>query len=72
MHGNSVWSWLEGFMRSQLPFLQGKTYGLSSQLQRAAVSVPSNIAEGSGRNSRKEFVQFIYLSRGSLRVGDPA
>jgi len=43
-----------------------ETYGLSSQMQRAAVSVPSNIAEGSGRNSRKEFVQFIYLSRGSL------
>ncbi|PIJ63078.1 hypothetical protein V513_03025 [Mesotoga sp. H07.pep.5.3] len=41
-------------------------YGLSSQMQRAAVSVPSNIAEGSGRNSMKEFVQFIYLSRGSL------
>ena len=41
-------------------------YGLSSQMQRAAVSVPSNIAEGSGRNSKKEFVQFIYLSRGSL------
>ncbi len=43
-----------------------ETYGLSSQMQRAAVSVPSNIAEGSGRNSRKEFVQFIYHSRGSL------
>ncbi|PZC52376.1 MULTISPECIES: four helix bundle protein [unclassified Mesotoga] len=43
-----------------------ETYGLSSQMQRAAVSVPSNIAEGSGRNSRKEFVHFIYHSRGAL------
>ncbi|AKI96518.1 four helix bundle protein [Kosmotoga pacifica] len=41
-------------------------YGLSLQMQRAAVSVPSNIAEGSGRNHKKEFVQFLYHSRGSL------
>jgi len=43
-----------------------EVYGLASQMQRAAVSVPSNIAEGSGRNYKKEFVQFLYLSRGSL------
>jgi len=41
-------------------------YGLGSQLQRSAVSIPSNIAEGSGRQHRKEFIQFLYLARGSL------
>ena len=40
-------------------------FGLKSQLTRAAVSIPSNIAEGSGRNSRKEFSQFISISIGS-------
>lgn len=41
-------------------------YGLSSQMQRCAVSVPSNIAEGCARASKKEFVQFLYIARGSL------
>ena len=41
-------------------------YGLTSQMRRAAVSVPSNIAEGKGRHSHKELVQFLYRSRGSL------
>lgn len=41
-------------------------YGLCSQMQRAAVSVSSNIAEGSGRNTNKEFVLFLSHSRGSL------
>ena len=42
-------------------------FGLSSQLRRASVSVPSNIAEGSGRQYQKEFVQFLFLAKGSLR-----
>jgi len=42
-------------------------FGLSSQLRRASVSVPSNIAEGSGRQHQKEFVQFLFLAKGSLR-----
>jgi four helix bundle protein len=47
-------------------FPDSERYGLSSQMRRASVSIPSNIAEGSGRNHEKEFVQFLYLARGSL------
>jgi len=41
-------------------------YGLTNQLRRAAVSIPSNIAEGQGRNSIKEFKQFLAIDLGSL------
>lgn len=41
-------------------------YGLISQMRRASVSIPSNIAEGSGRNSTKEYVRFVNISRASL------
>ncbi len=40
-------------------------FGLSSQMQRAAVSIPSNIAEGYNRSNTKEFVQFIHIAKGS-------
>jgi four helix bundle protein len=47
-------------------FPKEELYGLTSQIRRAAVSVPSNIAEGAARNSDKEFIQFLYVSLGSL------
>lgn len=43
-----------------------ETYVLSDQMRRAVVSIPSNIAEGQGRNSDKEFINFLSIARGSL------
>ncbi len=42
-----------------------ETYGLSDQMRRAAVSIPSNIAEGQGRNSTRDYIHFLTISRGS-------
>lgn len=47
-------------------FLKHEMYALAQQLRRAAVSVPSNLAEGHGRSSRKEFHQYVSHARGSL------
>jgi four helix bundle protein len=47
-------------------FPEEERYGLTSQIRRAAVSVPSNLAEGAARNSIKEFLNFISISLGSL------
>lgn len=43
-----------------------ESYGLAQQMRRAAVSIPSNIAEGAGRNGAKEYLHFIGVARGSL------
>jgi four helix bundle protein len=45
---------------------QHEQYGLTSQIRRCSVAVPSNIAEGSGRGSQKDFAQFLRIARGSL------
>ena len=47
-------------------FPSTEVYGLTSQLRRAAVSIPSNIAEGHARQHTKEFLQFLSIAQGSL------
>lgn len=51
-------------------FPEIEKFGLISQLRRAAVSIPTNIAEGAARNTKKEFIQFLYISSGSLSEVD--
>lgn len=47
-------------------FPENEKFGLVSQMRRAAVSISSNIAEGQGRKNSKEFIQFLYIAKGSL------
>ena len=56
---SEVYRFTQSFPREEI-------YGLTSQMRRAAVSVPSNIAEGQGRRTRGEFVQFLGHAFGSL------
>lgn len=51
-------------------FPKDERFGLTNQIRRAAVSVPSNIAEGAGRRSEKEFLQFLSISLGSVQEID--
>ena len=63
--------WQEGMelakvvYKATATFPQNEKYGLTSQINRSAVSIPSNIAEGAGRNSDKEFLQFLNIALGS-------
>lgn len=48
-------------------FPKEELYGLTNQIRRSVVSVPSNIAEGIGRQSNKETIHFLYIAKGSLQ-----
>jgi four helix bundle protein len=56
---------VEDIYKATGKFPASENYGLSQQIRRAAVSIPSNIAEGQFRNSPKEFKQFLTISLGS-------
>jgi four helix bundle protein len=68
--------WQKGIALAKLvykvtvPFPGSEKFGLVSQMRRAAVSVPSNIAEGQARRGRREFVQFLSHAEGSLAEVD--
>ena len=47
-------------------FPKSEDYNLSSQMKRAAISIPSNIAEGFGRSTKKDFQRFLYIALGSI------
>ena len=64
----NVWhksmDFVEEIYKLDLP--QSENFGLVSQIRRSVVSIPSNIAEGNGRNSNKEFIRFLNIGMGSL------
>lgn len=59
-------SLVEAVYRITNEFPKAEVYGLTSQMRRAAVSVPSNIAEGQGRSSTRDFLHFLAVAQGSL------
>ena len=63
---NSAMELVTDIYRLTKPFPKEELYGLTSQIRRSAVSVPSNIAEGSARKNKTEFIQFLYIALGSL------
>jgi four helix bundle protein len=56
----------EQIYRLTADFPKSETYGLSNQMRRSAISIPSNIAEGQGRDSTKEFLHFLAIAFGSI------
>lgn len=61
-----AWKYAMQLVKAVYQLTAEERYGLAQQMRRAAVSIPSNIAEGAGRNGEKEFLNFIGISRGSL------
>jgi four helix bundle protein len=57
---------VEAVYRDTEDFPKKETFGLTAQIKRAAISIPSNLSEGAGRNSRKELVQYVGISCGSM------
>ena len=57
---------VEDIYRLTSTFPKAEKFNLTSQINRCSVSIPSNIAEGKGRGSDKEFKQYLYIARGSL------
>jgi len=57
---------VEEVYKASAKFPRQETYGLTSQVRRAAVSIPSNLSEGAGRNGRREYSNFLGISLGSL------
>ena len=68
-HNLEVWkrslNYVTGIYKITANFPVDEKFGLVSQMRRAAVSIPSNIAEGAARNSKKEFINFLHIAQGS-------
>lgn len=60
-------NFVESVYMASSHFPNAELYGLTSQVRRAAVSIPSNIAEGQGRTSTRDFLHFLAVAQGSLR-----
>jgi four helix bundle protein len=69
-HRLDVWKraikFVEQIYKTTSSFPSEEKFGLTSQMRRSAVSIPSNIAEGAARNSTKEFINFLHISQGSV------
>ena len=57
---------VEKVYKTTAEYPKEEIYGLTNQMRRASVSIPSNISEGAARSSNKEFIQFLYVALGSL------
>lgn len=63
---NAAMELVVGIFKRTANFPKDQRFGLADQMRRAAVSVPSNIAEGAARQTKKEFMNFLFVAKGSL------